>query len=213
MISEMVDGVSVLFSGGSDGTIKFWNTELDDQKENHYITTMFGHKGTVLAMAFSKNRSILVSSSSDMTIKVWRMKDNFDKIINPLFQCIATFKDFNAKKKREEEKPFWINTLSMKETDIIELYAGDTTGRVHFYHYIDQAYMKIKEAEKKSFMSKIDDKKIVLDNFNYVKTVTPHSRTVIKVIHSIFDSMIYSIGFDNLLIGYNIKTDNSIFFI
>lgn len=211
MISELIEGVSVLFSGGVDGAIKFWNTELEDQKESHYTTTIFGHKGTILALAFCKSKNILVSSSSDMTIKVWKIKDNFDKIMNPLFQCIATFKDFNSKKRKDDENPFWINTLSLKETDIIELYAGDTKGRVHFYNYVDQSYIKLKENEKKMQGSYRfnEEKKWVLDNFNLIKTVTPHTRTVIKVVHSIFDSMIYSVGFDNHLIGYNLKNDNS----
>lgn len=207
LLSEVIDGISVLFSGGVDGVIKFWNTEMEEQKESHYITSIFGHKGTVLALAFSKTRNILISSSTDMTIKFWRMKDNFDRIMNPLFQCILTIRDFDVRKKKEEEKPFWINTLSLKETDIVELYAGDTKGRIHFYHYIDTAYSKSKEGGMRN--TSREDKKILMDNFNQIKTSTPHVRTVIKVVHSIFDSMIYSIGFDNHLIGYNQKTDQS----
>lgn len=208
LLSETIEGVPVLFSGGVDGTIKYWNAEYDDQKEANYITTIFGHKGTVLALAYCKSRCILISSSTDMTIKFWKLKDNFDKVLNPLFQCILTIRDFNLHNK-PEEKPFWINTLSLKESDIVELFAGDTKGRVHFYHYVDQGYIKAKESEKRlvgSYNQKIQ-KKWNMDNFNPIKNPIIHNRTVIKLVHSIFDSMIYSIGFDNHLIGYNIKTD------
>jgi WD40 repeat protein len=202
MISEVIEGVSVLFSGGVDGTIKFWNTDVDDQKANHYITTIFGHKSTILSLVFSRTKNLIISSSTDMTIRVWKMKDNFDKIINPLFQNILVIKDFDLKKKKQEEKPFWINTLSLKETDIVELYAGDTKGRMHFYHFIDTAYVKSKELELRG-------KKYVIDNFNHMKTLNMHGRTIITVVHSVFDSMIYSIGFDNNLIGFNQKTEQS----
>lgn len=47
MISEIVDGVSILFSAGVDSTIKMWNTEFEDPKESCYIKTIFGHKGSV----------------------------------------------------------------------------------------------------------------------------------------------------------------------
>ena len=210
MTSEIVEGVSVLFSGGVDGTIKYWNTEMETQKESNYITTIFAHKGTVLALCYCKSRNILISSSTDMTIKVWKLKENFDKILNPLFQCIATFKDFEVKKRKEDDQPFWINTLSLKETEYTELYAGDTKGRVLFYHFVDKTYLKTKENERKLNLNPDEEekeRKYITDNFNLVKTCTTHHRTIIKVVHSIFDQMIYSIGFDNHLIGYNVKYD------
>lgn len=49
MISEVIDGISILFSASIDCTIKVWNTETDILKHNHnYIATLFGHKGSVI---------------------------------------------------------------------------------------------------------------------------------------------------------------------
>jgi WD40 repeat protein len=204
LLSELVDSVSVLFSGGVDGTIKFWNTEMDEQRDNNYITSIFGHKGTILAMTFSRSRNILITSSTDMTIKFWKMKDTFDKIMNPLFVCVATIRDFEVRKKKEEEKPFWINTLSLKETDVIELYVGDTKGRINIYHYVDNSYIKTKLMESNFSVEKLN-----INNFNLIKTANIHSRTIIKIVHSIFDSVIYSVAFDNRIVGYNLKKDSS----
>jgi len=216
LLSEIVEGVSVLFSGGVDGTIKYWNTE-QGRNESNYITTIFAHKTTVLAMAFSRSRNILVSSSTDMTIKVWLLKDNFDKILNPLFQCIAVFKDFDYKKKAKDENPFWITSLDMKETDILELYAGDTTGRIHVYHYVDSTYLKTHDKMKNSLKQNITDEEVnskyAINNLNFFKMFSIHERTLIKSVHSIFDAVIYSIGFDNKIIGYNLKKSNGIFII
>lgn len=209
LISEIIEGVSVLFSGGVDGTIKMWNTELEDHKESNYVTTLFAHKGTVLSLAFSRTRNVLISSSSDMTIRMWKLDDNFDKIINPLFHCIATIKDFVKSKTKEEVSPFWINTLSLKETDAVELYAGDTSGKLHLYEYYDLTSAKNMDSNHNRIFQSRDNKKMTQNNFNYIKTFNVHSRTTIKIVHSIFDSMIYSIGFDNCLIGFNTKENAS----
>lgn len=206
--------MSVLFSGGVDGSIKFWNTD-EGQKETNYITTIFAHKTTVLALAYTRSRSILVSSSTDMTIKVWLLKDKFDKILNPLFQCIATFRDFDYKKKVKDENPFWVSCLDIKESDIVELYAGDTTGKVHVYHYVDSTYLK--NNRKKTIKLNLSENEsnasdgnngYNMNNFNYQKTFTIHERTLIKSVHSIYDSVIYSLGFDNKIIGYNLKKNS-----
>ena len=45
--NEIIDGNSILFSGGSDNLIKIWNTDIDDMKVNYYVKTLFGHKGAV----------------------------------------------------------------------------------------------------------------------------------------------------------------------
>jgi hypothetical protein len=141
---------------------------------------------------------------------MWRLNDNFDRIINPLFHCISVIRDFHRNKTKEEESPFWINTLSLKETDTIELYAGDTLGRLLYYEYYDLTSTKNIESNDKHISSTTRDKKFTQNNFNYIKTFSVHSRTIIKIVHSIFDSMIYSIGFDNHLIGFNIKENISI---
>ena len=84
MICESIEGVPVLFSGGCDGTIKLWqgDPELREKDMVHHIKTLLEHKGTVISLAFCKSRSMLISSSSDMTMKIFKMKDKFDKILN-----------------------------------------------------------------------------------------------------------------------------------
>ena len=90
LITEPVEGVPVLFSGGADGSIKMWqgDPELREKDMVHHIKTLLEHKGTIMSLAFCKSRSILVSSSSDMTLKCFRMKEKFDKLLNPRFECI-----------------------------------------------------------------------------------------------------------------------------
>jgi len=206
----VIDGISILFSGGIDGSIKMWNTEFEEVKDSHYIKTIFGHKGSVLCLSFCKSKSILASSASDKTIKIWKIDDNFDKVVNPLFHCINTLKDFPNRKLTEKlDNTYWISTLSLKETDRVEVFAGDTRGYIHHYQYVD-SNMEIDEHLRNK---KSKSEKVVNDNFNYLNTMELHKLTLIKIAHSVFDAMIYSVGFDGHLIGYNVKEKISILLI
>ena len=210
LICESIDGTPVLFSGGADGSIKLWlgDPDLREKEMVHHIKTLLEHKSTIIALAFCKSRSLLISSSSDMTMKIFRMKDKFDKILNPRFECISTIRDFHIKLNKDKDLPYWISTLSLKETDIIELYAGDTKGRVLFYHYIDDNYLKYKGTSGHA----LELEGINKNNFNYLYSVNLHKKWgTIKVTHSIFDNVIYSAGYNNHIVCYNVKNQQKIF--
>ena len=209
MICEFIENVPILFSGGYDGTIKLWqgDPELKEKDMVHHIKTLIEHKGTIMSLAFCKSRSLLISSSSDMCIKIFKMKDKFDKILNPRFECINVIKDFHISLNKDKDLPYWISTLSLKETDVIELFAGDSKGRIIFYDYIDENYLKYKDDNNNNNNKNLNDlSKLTKNNFNYIYSTNLHKKWgTIKVVHSIFDNVIYSIGFDNHIVCYNIK--------
>ena len=210
LICESIDGTPVVFSGGADGSIKLWlgDPDLREKEMVHHIKTLLEHKSTIIALAFCKSRSLLISSSSDMSMKIFRMKDKFDKILNPRFECISTMRDFHIKLNKDKDLPYWISTLSLKETDIIELYAGDTKGRVLFYHYIDDNYLKYKGTSGHA----LELEGINKNNFNYLYGVNLHKKWgTIRVTHSIFDNVIYSAGYNNHIVCYNVKNQQKIF--
>ena len=210
IISETIDSTPVVFSGGADGSIKLWlgDPDLREKEMVHHIKTLLEHKSTVIAMTFCKTRSLLISSSSDMSMKIFRMKDKFDKILNPRFECISIIKDFHIKLNKDRDLPYWISTLSLKETDIIELYAGDTKGRVLFYHYIDDNYLKYKGTSGHA----LELEGINKNNFNFLYAVNLHKKWgTIKVVHSVFDNVIYSAGYNNHIVCYNVKNQQKIF--
>ena len=141
-------------------------------------------------------------------MKIFRMKDKFDKILNPRFECISIVRDFHIKLNKDRDLPYWISTLSLKETDIIELYAGDTKGRVLFYHYIDDNYLKYKGTSGNA----LELEGINKNNFNFLYAVNLHKKWgTIKVTHSVFDNVIYSCGYDNHIVCYNVKNQQKIF--
>ena len=210
LLAETIDSTPVIFSGGADGSIKFWLGEPDLREKElvNHIKTLLEHKSTVISLAFCKTRSLLISSSSDMSMKIFRMKDKFDKILNPRFECISIIRDFHIKLNKDRDLPYWISTLSLKETDIIELYAGDTKGRVLFYHYIDDNYLKYKGTSGKA----LELEGINKNNFNFLYAINLHKKWgTIKVVHSVFDNVIYSAGYNNHIVCYNVKNQQKIF--
>ena len=116
LICENIDSTPVVFSGGADGSIKLWlgDPDLREKEMVHHIKTLLEHKSTIIALAFCKSRSLLISSSSDMSMKIFRMIEKFDKILNPRFECISTIRDFRIKLNKDKDLPYWISTLSLK---------------------------------------------------------------------------------------------------
>lgn len=94
MINEIIDGYSMLFTGGIDNYIKIWNTEVDDPKIPYYTKTLFGHKGAIISLGYCKTKSLLFSSSIDKTLRIWKMDDNFVKVMNPVFNLFQVLKVF-----------------------------------------------------------------------------------------------------------------------
>ncbi|XP_021908842.1 protein JINGUBANG-like [Carica papaya] len=60
---------SVLFSGGCEGSILVWEKE-DSERRMGLVEALWGHTGAILCMI--NVRELLVSGSSDQTVRVWR---------------------------------------------------------------------------------------------------------------------------------------------
>ena len=59
-------------SGSEDGTIKLWDYESGD-----YLRTLRGHTNVVTGVDFSPSGLYLVSCSTDLSVKIWEVKDNY----------------------------------------------------------------------------------------------------------------------------------------
>jgi WD40 repeat protein len=55
-------------TGGWDGSIKIWNTFMD----NYERLTLTGHVGPVRALVFTNDRRLLISAGQDGTVRLWR---------------------------------------------------------------------------------------------------------------------------------------------
>ncbi|KAM1104538.1 hypothetical protein ACFX15_012545 [Malus domestica] len=65
--SSLLDGQPLLASGGSSGIISIWNLE----KRRLQSVIRDAHEGSILSLHFLVNEPVLMSSSSDNSIKMW----------------------------------------------------------------------------------------------------------------------------------------------
>jgi len=61
----------VLITGSADRTIKLW--EPKNPKTNDPFQTIIGHEGSILDMVYISKVQLLVTSSTDKTMRVWRL--------------------------------------------------------------------------------------------------------------------------------------------
>jgi len=66
-------GSELFVTGGSDNVIRLW--DLRKQNEQFQI---FGHTGSVAALAFDAQSATLVSGSFDTTVRIWQLRSADD---------------------------------------------------------------------------------------------------------------------------------------
>ena len=205
-----------LISAGTDGCIKMWTgqPELAEKGMIHYIDTIFQDRSTVIELIFFKKKNLIIGIFSDIKIRVLAMEDYLDEKKNIRIKLVASsIIEFNVKINPNKEKQYLLTTMSLKDSDITELYVGDNKGNILIYHFVDDNYLKYQSS------SSSPDKLILKtepnydkNKFNFIEKINLHKKFgVIKVVHSIYDSIIYSSGYDNHIIGYNTKNKQKIF--
>jgi len=125
-------------------------------------------------MSFIKSKLILITSSLDKTIKFWKIDDNFFKDKNYGVKLIQTI---SVTEKLKSQYKFFINCITFRETDKIEIYCGDTEGDVHYFEYVENL-----DNREKSYVKFL--KRFVLHKHTVQKTpkmYNVHKMTIQKV--------------------------------
>ena len=213
LLSLKIDNSQKLISAGTDGTIKLWigEPELREKDQIHFIDTLYKDPSTIIELAYCKKRNLIIGAFSDISIKILQLETIIDSKKNLIIKLslVSVIDKFNVKINPNKDKQYLLTSLSLKESDIIELYVGDNKGRVMTYHYVDDNYLKYQNSGK--IINK-EDKKFVKNCFNYIEKINLHKTFgVIKVIHNNYDNVIFSAGYDNHIICYNTKNQQKIF--
>ena len=213
LLTLKIDDTRKLISAGTDGTIKLWTgePELREKDQVHYIDTIYKDRSTIIELTYCKKRNLLIGAFSDIKIKILQIENIIDSKKNhkTRLTLISVIDKFNVKINPNKDKQYLITSLSLKESDITELYVADNKGRIMTYHYVDDNYLKYQNSGK---VINTEDRKFVKNCFNYIEKVNLHKTFgVIKVIHNNYDNIIYSSGYDNHIICYNTKNQQKIF--
>lgn len=80
---------SLLASGGLDHTVKIWDIHSDTPGRESCLQTLTDSHGTVTAVAFARDGSIL-ACSRDGKLRVYRAQKGRGLLLNPFFCCVRT---------------------------------------------------------------------------------------------------------------------------
>ncbi|CAD8158706.1 unnamed protein product [Paramecium pentaurelia] len=176
LIIEKFSDSYYIFTGSADRTIKLWENDI----KKGCIQTLFGHTGSIMALAFAQDS--LFSASNDKVLRIWKQESGREFMYHPWFVTVQIIYDFSMKKSLNQQSYITAFLVKMPQ---FQLYAGDTDGSLHLFMNSQptlqqqQTYVKL----EKSFF-------------------TFHRLHVIQIIEVEKDNAIFSIAFDQKILGY-----------
>ena len=213
-----INGYQRLISAGTDGSIKLWTgePELREKDMMHFIDTIYYERSTVINLIYFHKRELIIGIFSDITIKVFSIEEYLDdrKTIRTRLN-LSSIIEYHIKYNPNKDKQYLITTYSLKDSDVTELFVGDNRGNIMIYHFIDENYLKYQNTTSSSSSNKLnlrEEPKFSKNSFNSIQKINLHKKFgVIKVVHSVYDNVIYTCGYDNHIICYNTKNEQKIF--
>lgn len=113
----------LLLSGGADRTIRLWDPSVRDLKKA-CVQTLRGHGGSVTSLAYA--RGMLISSSTDTTIKLWKADEGRELLLYPWFSLMQTLNDLGC----------WVNDMALQLGEGRALYVADEQGTLSAYQVV-----------------------------------------------------------------------------
>ena len=129
----------MLISGSADRTIKLW--EPKNTKSNKCFQTIIGHQGSILSMVYLPMIQTLISSSTDNTMKIWRIDQARQLLLYPWFieyqKCndLVSHKTSKARfaKGSSQDEEVWLTAFDYLVSSQIQLYACDSEGSLYVF--------------------------------------------------------------------------------
>ena len=207
-----------LISAATDGCIKLWTSEPEIREKDmvHFIDTIYHEKSTVIELTFFKKQELIIGIFSDMKIRVLAIEDYIDNNkMNRIRLTLSSIIEFHEKINPNKDKRYLISSISLKESDITELFVGDNKGNIITYHFIDSNYLKYQNSNSSTYSDKLiknSKQKLEKNTFHFIEKINLHNKFgVIKILHSVYDNVIYTVGYDNHIICYNTKNEQKVF--
>jgi len=129
ILYESIEDQELVITGSGDRTIKMW--DHSQYKSEPCVQTIVGHSGSILALRYIRSHKILVSTSSDKTVRMWCLDSGRQLFRYPWFLIMQVVKDFSsAVLEKQMDKVIWITSVDATEGQVANIFVGDSEGSV-----------------------------------------------------------------------------------
>lgn len=132
LIYTRIDELDVLITGSADRTIKLW--EPKNLKTSSPFQTIIGHDGTVLDMVYLPKVQLLITSSTDFSMRIWRLDKARALLMYPWFVQSQKISEMDS----HSSVGTWLNCFDQKSGEKLEVYAGDTEGSLYVFEAMNE---------------------------------------------------------------------------
>ena len=157
----------LLFSGGADRTVRMWDPSVRDGPAKPCVQTLRGHGGTVTSIAYCEG--VLVTASTDYTIKVWKPDEGRELLLYPWFSPQQSIGPLEC----------WVNDIALTMGETGALYVGDEQGGISAYR-IERARRGIELTPSR-------------------QKPKAHALGIEKLLLVVAESLLISTGYDNVV--------------
>jgi len=112
LIYTAIDGLEVLISASADRTIKLW--EPKNTKGNKCFQTIIGHERSLLDMIYLDKVQLLFTSSTDGTMRVWRIDQARQLLLYPWFVIFQTVQELPSARPGQQPA-VWLTCFDSKQ--------------------------------------------------------------------------------------------------
>lgn len=137
LIFTRIEGLEVLISGSADSTIKLWEP-MNQKTNSRCFQTIIGHAGTILDMIYLEKVQLLVTSSTDNAMMIWRVDKARNLLLYPWFVQFQKITEFSSVKSQSAlEASVWVQCFDKKQSDSLQVYGGDSEGSIYVFEAKD----------------------------------------------------------------------------
>jgi len=129
-----IDGLDVLISASADRTIKLW--EPKNTKGNKCFQTIIGHDRSLLDMMYLDKVQLLFTSSTDGTMRVWRIDQARQLLLYPWFVIFQTVQEFPSARPGQQPN-VWLTCFDSKQGESLQVFAGDSEGSMYIFEALE----------------------------------------------------------------------------
>ena len=140
LIYTKIDGLDVLISASADRTIKLWEPK---NQGNKCFQTIIGHSGSILDMVYLEKVQLLFTSSTDNTMRIWRIDQARSLLMYPWFVEFQKVNDFpsvhtsNIKTNAASAAEVWLTCFDTKVGENLQVYSGDSEGSIYIFEALE----------------------------------------------------------------------------